>query len=341
MAGDLKARGFLYSELAKFARAGFGIDKACESIIGQPGADGTARGICRGILEGLRAGRSIADSMRHGRHPVSDLEVAMVDAAERGGNPETAFQHLAQYFRQEEAARRRIRRAMIYPVFLLHFALVVGIGITALLRQVNPSAIDGAGRATVVSGAIWLGIGYAVAIVIWMAWKGLSRAAETSAAADGLLRRVPLAGPVRRARCLGRFCEVLHLFLISGQRMDTAWRKSGEASQSGQLRRYADQTAPRLAAGESVGNVVADAAGALPGDMVRGFDSAERAGSLDLEAEQWAGFFRDESSEALDRLVEWAPKLFYWAVLIFAAGMIIQAAKTYGDLIQGFLDIIP
>jgi hypothetical protein len=47
VASTLKARGFLYSELAKFARAGFGIDKACESILGQSGSDRTAREICR------------------------------------------------------------------------------------------------------------------------------------------------------------------------------------------------------------------------------------------------------------------------------------------------------
>jgi type IV pilus assembly protein PilC len=341
VAGDLKARGFLYSELAKFARAGFGIDKACESIIGQPGADRTARGICRGLVEGLSSGRSLANSLRHSRYPVSELEVAMVDAAERGGNLETGFQHLAQYFRQEEAARRRIRRAMIYPVFLLHFALLVGIGITALLRQVNPSAAEGVGRATVVSGVIWLGIGYAAAIVIWIGWKWLSRAAESSAVADDLLQRVPLAGPVRRARGLGRFCEVLHLFLLSGQRMDMAWQKAGDASQSGQLRRFAGRTAPRLAAGESVGNVVADAGSALPGDMVRGFASADQTGSLDLEAESWAGYFQDRSVEAVERLTEWAPKIFGWAVMLFTGAMIIMAAKTYGDLIQGFLDMVP
>ncbi len=143
VASHLKARAFLYSELAKFARAGFGIDKACESIIGQKGSDRTAREICRAILNGTRSGKSMADALAESRYPVSNLEVAMVDAAERGGKLELGFRHLAEHFRQDAEARRRIRRALVYPLVLLHFALLVGIGITALLRTVGAGLTGG------------------------------------------------------------------------------------------------------------------------------------------------------------------------------------------------------
>lgn len=341
VASTLKARGFLYSELAKFSRAGFGIDKACQSILGQPGADRTAREICAAILAGFQAGKSLADSLKASRYPVSEIEVAMVDAAERGGKLEVGFRHLAEHFRQEHEARRRIRRALIYPIFVLHLALIAGIGITALLRMVHPNAAENAGRDTVTTGLIWAGVGYGMAIILMVIWRNLARAAETSPSVDALLQRMPLAGPVRRCRSLARFCEVLHIYLLSGQRMNLAWATAGAASHSGLLRRFASVGAIRMASGESVSDVVADARGALPGDLVRGFSSADLAGSLDQEAEHWAEFYRAETGENLDRLAEWAPKLFYWFVMIFTAWMIIRMAMGYRDLLQGILDWAP
>jgi type II secretory pathway component PulF len=137
---------------------------------------------------------------------------------------------------------------------------------------------------------------------------------------------------------LARFCEVLHIYLLSGQRMDLAWERAGEASQSGQLRNYAKVSSHRLAAGESVGEVVSSARGALPGDLVRGLASADLAGALDQEAEQWADYFREAAGENLERFAEWAPKIFYWIVLLFAGGMVIRVALSYRDLLEGILD---
>lgn len=342
VASDLKSRAFLYAELSKFARAGFGIDKACESIIGQPGSDRTAREICRALLEGTRSGKSMAESLVGvDRYPISELEIAMIDAAERGGRLEVGFEHLAEYFRQENDARRRIRRAMIYPLVLLHFALVVGIGMTAVMRSLG-SSLTGSGsfdwKASVGNSLIWVGIGYAIAIGLIMIWRSLSQAAQTSASIDTWMQRLPLFGPVQRARGLARFCEVLHIYLLSGQRMDLAWRKAGEASQGGQLGEYAARTAPRLAGGESVGDVVASAGGALPGDFARGLASADLAGSLDLETARWAEYYREESAENVERLANWAPKFFYWMVLGIAAWMIIRVALSYNDLLSGLIN---
>lgn len=342
VAKDGKARAFLYAELAKFAHAGFGIDKACESILEQSRSDATAREICRAILEGTRAGKSMADSLAtEEQFPISDLEIAMLDAAERGGQLERGFRHLAEHFRQEEEARRRIRRALIYPLVVLHLALFVGIGMTTVMGALGASLSgwNGGGesfdwKASLLTSLAWVAVGYGIAILVIVAWRHFSKAACRSASVEAALQRIPLAGPVREARGLARFCEVLHLYLLSGQRMDLGWEKAGQASQSGRLREYSAKTAPLLAAGESVGTVAGLSEGALPSDLVRGLASADLAGALDRETAQWAETYRQTSAENVERLAEWAPKFFYWMVLIFAGWMIIRAALSYFGMLN-------
>ncbi len=341
VASDLKARAFFYSELAKFAKAGFGMDKACESIIGQSGSDRVARALSTGMLEGVRAGGTLAEGLSRSRYPVSELEVSLVDAAEKGGNLEVGFRNLAEHFRQESEARRRIRRALVYPVFLLHFALLVGIGITAMFQTLG-AGLTGHGsgdwRDSVVPALGWVVAGYAATVVLVILWRTMSRLAERSAVMDRWMRRVPLAGPVRRARALARFCEVFHLYLLSGQRMDLAWSRSGDASQSGSIRAHARSASKRLRAGESVGEVVISAGGVFPGDLIRGLASADLAGALDVETAHWARQFREQSAENVERLAVWAPKIFYWLVLGIVAWMILRVAFSYFDIIQGMLD---
>ena len=44
-----KDRYRFYSDLSKYTRAGFGIDKACESIAGQPGIGAAKQAIFRAV----------------------------------------------------------------------------------------------------------------------------------------------------------------------------------------------------------------------------------------------------------------------------------------------------
>lgn len=341
VASNLKAKGFFYSELAKMVRAGFGIDRACAALRNQRGADPVAREICRAILEGLKSGKTVAEALRGSRLPVTELEVSLVDAAEKGGRLETGFRHLAEHFRQEAEARRRIRRAMVYPLFLFHFAFLVGVGITALLRQVSPEAGETVGRATVLSGLAWLGAVYALVAVLAALAKVAAAAAEGKPWVDALMRRLPLSGPVRTSRGLARFCEVLYLYLLSGQRRDLAWSAAGRASRSGSLKVFALRTAPRLGAGESVHEILGEPGVPLPGDLAGGLASADLAGALDEETARWSDHYRAAAAEHLEHFMVWVPKLFYGVVLVYGAAMAIRVALSYRDLIQSVLDWSP
>lgn len=308
----------------------------------QAGIGAAKRSLCQAILSGVRGGTSIAGSLRNrprnAAPPLSEMELTLIDSAEKGGVLEMGFDHLAEHFRQDFQAKRRIQRALIYPVLLLHFALLVGIGITALLAQVNPNAPPGSGVAMVKQNLIWVGIGYGIAICgIWLL-RNLGQQARTSSAADALFTRIPLFGSARRHQALARFCEVFRISLLSGLKMSEAWSGAGRASQSGTLLAAAEKGAGRLASGESLGKVVLSSQAAFPGDLARSFASADEAGQLDRDAAHWADFYRNAAAESMERLAEWAPKIFYWFVLGIAAWMVIRVALSYRNLLEGLMD---
>jgi len=40
----------------------------------------------------------------------------------------------------------------------------------------------------------------------------------------------------------------------------------------------------------------------------------------------------------MDRLGEWTPRLFYWAILIFVAVLMVRAGLAYRDLLNNLID---
>lgn len=50
--------------------------------------------------------------------------------------------------------------------------------------------------------------------------------------------------------------------------------------------------------------------------------------------------YSESAAEAMDQLAkEWTPKLFYWAILLLVAALIIRAAMAYKGLIENLLNV--
>ena len=76
----------------------------------------------------------------------------------------------------------------------------------------------------------------------------------------------------------------------------------------------------------------------FPADFQRSIANAELAGVLDEDFQRWADYYRQTAGEAVARLAEWSPRLFYWGVLIFVALVVIRMAMAYRGLLEGYLD---
>ncbi|HRQ89017.1 MAG TPA: type II secretion system F family protein, partial [Bacteroidia bacterium] len=213
-----KSKGLIYSNLAKYARSGMGMDKACESLLRQPGVAAVERRLYAGLLDGLQAGRSIADALGDAGAFVSPLEHEVIAASESGGQLEAGFAHLADYFRRLDRTRRKITKGLAYPLVLLHLAIPVStLAVAAFGSFRLDEAFDFVGvlsRSGVTMLCAWGGILLALAA----AWL-LVRLAGRSALVDAVLAKVPLLGKARRAVAMERFTQVFSIFLQAGRTM--------------------------------------------------------------------------------------------------------------------------
>lgn len=341
MAGlSVKAKGLVYSNLEKYARSGMGMEKACDSLLRQPRVRSAEKKLYESILSGLKQGKTIGDSLGLARGIVSPLEVEVVSASEEGGMLEKGFGHLADYFRRIHRTRQKIRKGLTYPIVLVHLAVPVStLAVTAfsgLTLDANAEKPDY--MASFLQAGKNMLIAYIVILGLIIGFSILVKLARRSAAVDSLLNLIPLFGKARKAVALERFTKVFEIFLLAGKKMSDSLSGAGKASGSGSIREASFVGAEIVAEGDELSSALFSAPHAFPSDFSRGMASAEESGQLDRELAEWSRFYSEAAGDAMDRVAEWAPKLFYWAILLFVAALIIRAASAYFNVVNKLIN---
>jgi len=320
----IRQKALLYREMEKLLGAGLQLRRSIELLLEQrPG--GAVAGYLKGLAAGLDEHLNVADSIaRHNVKLVTSLEIRLVEAGERGGRLAESFGYLADYFEMQDQARRKAVGALIYPLVLLHMALMF---------PDIPKMMSG----TATVGSV-LGDGLTRIVVAWVVlaalayfWVDLAKAAKTSRSVDAFLRRVPLIGSLRLHWALARFCQVMETSLMAALRISEALRLAGSSTQSAQLEAAAERCARQVEQGNTLAKSFREAGG-FPRTMVNAFETAEQSGTLDLEMRRWALAEVQLAATSQDRLAEWLPKLFYGLVMLYAVYRILGAASgIYGS----------
>jgi type II secretory pathway component PulF len=321
-------RHFLYAEMEKMLRSGFGVDQSCRALLKQK-LPPASTAFLQGMVEELERGNSIAESVSHLPLDLTDLERSMITAGERGGKLEQAFGHLSEYFGVLHDTQQRVRQAMVYPVLLLH---------AGVLLPSIPKVIMSQGQVSFLELAVMPLLAlYAVAIVVILLLRGLMDKAQTEPGADALLRRIPFVGKAREALAMGRFCRVFYMQLLAAISMSESVKAAGAAAQSGMIGEAAERVGERIVAGEALGPSLLEEP-AFPVSFTTSMNTAEAAGTLDDDLGRWAIAYRDTAVSALDQAGQWYPKVFYVAVVVLVGWQILSVGLTYNRLIEGTIE---
>ncbi len=317
---NAKQRAQLYHGLAKLIGAGLPIDRSVELLLEQnPAADVRAylQGIQKGLAERLTVSEAIA---KHNGSLATPLEISLMAAGERGGRMEVSCEHLASYFELREKSRQKAISALIYPLILLHLGV---------LFPDAPNMMEGGGFTDYVPNTLKrLGVAWTVLILVAVAWRYCTKAAEKSVPVDRFLEWIPLIGSVRRHWALARFCQVFETGLLAALPITETVRLSGRSSQSAALTEAAEKAAKAIEQGEALAPSLKKT-GAFGSTFINSVSTAEHAGTMDIEMSRWAKTETELAYFAQDRAAEWLPRIFYVIIVLYVASRIISWFSSY------------
>jgi general secretion pathway protein F len=319
---SLREKQGLYHSLGQLVRSGVPFPTALGKLVS------TTRGDARRLIEAARtslaAGHTVGEAFAAQPSIVTPLESAVVTAVEKSGQLERGFSELSQYFGALNLARQRIIRRLLYPVFLLHFGILVLNAPTIFLKNAQH---------------FWHDVGtallffYGALLIVALATPLLRDVGAASAVVDRLLNAFPVLGNIRRSFALSRFCTVYGLQLDAGINVIDSVLRAGQSSRSGLVSSAVHSAVPEIRSGSAVGPLLA-ASGAFPSDLTQALIVGEETGSLDDELRRLSIEFRDKALSGLETFAEWLPRLIYIGVLFFLAWKIIGWAQWYYGQIE-------
>jgi type IV pilus assembly protein PilC len=215
-------------QLANLLRAGMPLTMALHSM-----SSLTSKGIPGRVSEQLKQdvieGRSLSDAMARQNEIFPELVINMVRAGEQSGAMEEVLRRLASHFERFAEVQSKFKSAMIYPLFVCFFGLVLIIFFTAVMLPKFTEFFqtmqlkDGLPLATrIVIGVSDFMKGYGwwmiplVGFTLYLVIRRYRATAGGRRRIDTLLLRVPIFGPVIRLNLFAQFARILSTLLANG-----------------------------------------------------------------------------------------------------------------------------
>lgn len=263
------ARAALYRGLGALLAAGLPLDRALEMLLGEGAAPDAAAVLSR-VRADVREGAGLAAALERAGSGADAFERAAVASAERAATLPAALERLAGLLESREAARGRVRGALVYPCFVLALGCAVAgvmLGFvvpktTAMLAE-NGLPLPAASRWLVAAakGAVFVFAPLALAaLALFAAAKARARRdADAARALDRFLLRLPLLR-MGRVAAAERFASVLGALVEGGETVPAAMPLAAAATAHPWIEARLAEAAARVEAGRPL----AEALGGVP-----------------------------------------------------------------------------
>jgi len=265
------------------------------------------------VRKDVEAGLSLSDSLA--RHPdiFNELYVAMIAAGETGGILEATLQRVADQLEKDASLRRQIKSAMVYPMVIGGFALLVVIALVTFLVPVFVGVFKDFGgdlpaitKVTVTISNVVTQKPYVIIAIVWgtifafRRWKKSTRGKEQW---DRFKLRIPWKiGDIVQKVALARFARTYSALIAAGVPMLEAIEITGRTSGNKVVEHAMEAVHESVRNGGTIAAPMRTEPDAFPGMVVQMVAVGEETGALDEMLAKIADFYEDEVAAAVKAL---------------------------------------
>jgi type IV pilus assembly protein PilC len=265
------------------------------------------------VRKDVEAGLSLSNALR--RHPdvFNELYVAMVAAGETGGILEGALQRVADQLEKDDALRRQIKAAMVYPSLIGSFALLVLIALVAFLVPVFEGVFKDFGgelpvltKFTVALSHLITGRWYVLilavvaAVLAFRKWKNSESGREQW---DRFKLKVPMKiGDIVQKVALARFSRTFSALIAAGVPMLEAIDITGRTSGNRVIEKAMEEVKQSVKGGGSLTTPMLAVPEAFPVMVTQMVGVGEETGALETMLTKIAEFYEDQVAAAVKAL---------------------------------------
>ena len=319
-------------QLALLLKAGIPI-RRCFTILAHSIKKPAFRQVILDINNDIYLGDSLAKALQNHPRLFNAIFCNMVEAGETSGTLIQILGRLAKYQQQDQSIKKRVRKALTYPLIVLIVALAVS---AIMLTQVIPnfaktySKLSGelpyitqfvinlsenfiqASPLILVSLLTLIGIGKLM----------LKQSQKAVFFIDSLLIRLPLIGPLLRKIILGRFISTLATTISAGLPMVTALESSASSVNNRCYQTAISQIIEDVTSGLSLQRALGKQV-IFPITLKQMVNVGEESGSLVSILEKAGQIFEQEVELALDTIIPLIEPVMMLILGILVGGLLV------------------
>jgi len=319
-------------QLATMMSAGIPMVQAFE-IIGNGHEKPAMQKLVLDVKAHIEGGSTLHESLA--KYPLyfDDLFVNLVEAGEQAGALETLLDKIATYKEKTEALKKKIKKAMFYPIAVLCVALIVSIILLIFVIPQFEELFKGFGADLpaftqmvvnlsrfVQHQGWWMGIVTGAAIYGFFYLYKRSKNMQRNI--DRMLLKFPIIGPILQKSAIARFARTLSTMFAAGvplvEAMQSVAGATGNIVYQEAVLRMKDEVATGQRLQRAMENV-----GLFPNMVVQMIAVGEESGSLDTMAGKVAEFYEAEVDNAVDSMSSLLEPLIMAILGILVGGMVI------------------
>lgn len=297
----------------------------------------------REVVFDVESGHTLADSLRERSSVFSPLYVNMVEAGEAGGVLDTILRRLATFLEKQDALRRKVKGAMIYPAVIVAVSMAA---IAVLLLFVIPTfqvmfaslnqelplltrMVIGL-SAFLQANFLWIALGTGALAIGLYRWSGTE---DGRLARDRALLRLPLLGDLARKAAISRFTRTLGTLLAAGVSILEGLTITAGTAGNRVVHDAVISSRASIAEGKSIAEPLSETE-VFPPMVTQMIHVGEHTGKLDEMLERIADFYEDEVDVAVESLLSALEPAMIVVLGIVVGGMIVAMYLPIFDIIN-------
>jgi len=299
-------------QLATLVDAGLPILRSLR-ILEQQQKPGPMRMAVRMVAEDVEAGVTLSDAMARHEKVFSPLYSNMVRAGELGGVLDVILGRLANFLEKSQALKKKVQGAMIYPVMVISFAMLIVTGIMWFVVPAFQKIFHDMNRAlppmtqSLIDVSSWVaGGGWAVIILspvlLWLIFKMVKMSPTGRLLVDRMKLMIPVIGQVNAKTGVERFCRTLGTLLSAGVPILEALNITRETAGNEVFGRALAKVREGIREGESFAEPLRQSRIVEP-MVVNMIDVGEETGELDKMLEKVADTYAEEVAVLVSSMI--------------------------------------
>lgn len=227
---DLRTIVIFTKQLAVLLKSSVPLLQALELMVEQ--FDGAFKRILIRVKDGLKSGQPLAKELSRYPKVFTNVYVQLVRAGEASGKLDTILFRLTEYLEKSEDTKKKVKKAMSYPITMLSFSVLIVIALLVVLVPKLKSMFESMGKELPLPTRILiaasdffttnytlLGVTGIAGLILFSYWKSTPAGKYKF---DEFLLWLPLTAYFSRTKAVVQFSKTLGMLLESGVNLSEA-----------------------------------------------------------------------------------------------------------------------